>query len=109
MPAFLAAAPSTDARIEELRTSFEDYLYRAPYKFGGKEVDRVTLLNVHCRLRIEERQNGGRLRLDVAGKRVVVPRPGHPVRHDSRGHEDAGREDRAHHARDSPSTRIRST
>lgn len=50
MPAFLAAAPSTDARIEELHTSFEDYLYRAPYKFGGKEVDRVTMLNVRCRL-----------------------------------------------------------
>jgi L-alanine-DL-glutamate epimerase-like enolase superfamily enzyme len=49
MPAFLAA-PATDARIEELRTEFEDYRYRAPYKFGGKEVDRVTMLNVHCRL-----------------------------------------------------------
>jgi L-alanine-DL-glutamate epimerase-like enolase superfamily enzyme len=51
MPAFLAAGRDTDAKIEELRTSFEDFLYRAPYKFGGKEVDRVTLLNVHCRLR----------------------------------------------------------
>lgn len=51
MPFFAATAPSTDARIEELHTSFEDYLYRAPYKFGGKEVDRVTMLNVHCRLR----------------------------------------------------------
>jgi L-alanine-DL-glutamate epimerase-like enolase superfamily enzyme len=51
MPALLAAAPSTDARIEEIRTEFEDFRYRAPYKFGGKEVDRVTMLNVHCRLR----------------------------------------------------------
>lgn len=50
MPAVLAAAPSTDARIDELRIAFEDYLYRAPYKFGGKEVDRVTMLNVRCRL-----------------------------------------------------------
>jgi len=50
MPAVLAAAPSTDARIDELRIAFEDYRYRAPYKFGGKEVDRVTLLNVRCRL-----------------------------------------------------------
>jgi len=49
VPAFLAVS-STDARIEELRTSFEDFRYRAPYKFGGKEVDRVTMLNVHCRL-----------------------------------------------------------
>ena len=50
MPAFLAAAPSTDARIDELTIAFQDYRYRAPYKFGGKEVDRVTMLNVHCRL-----------------------------------------------------------
>ena len=51
MPAFLAAGRPTDARIEEIHTGFEDFLYRAPYMFGGKEVDRVTLLNVHCRLR----------------------------------------------------------
>jgi L-alanine-DL-glutamate epimerase-like enolase superfamily enzyme len=50
MPAMLAAAPSTDARIDELTIGFQDYLYRAPYKFGGKEVDRVTLLNARCRL-----------------------------------------------------------
>jgi len=50
MPAILAAAPATDARIDELGIAFEDYRYRAPYKFGGKEVDRVTLLKVTCRL-----------------------------------------------------------
>ncbi|HYW48929.1 MAG TPA: enolase C-terminal domain-like protein [Bryobacteraceae bacterium] len=50
MPAFLAASP-TGARVEFLRTAFQDYRYRAPYKFGGKEVDRVTLLSVWCRLR----------------------------------------------------------
>lgn len=38
-------------RIEEVSYNFEDYLYRAPYKFGGRVVDRVTLLNVHCRVR----------------------------------------------------------
>ena len=51
MPAFLAAASTTEARIEEIHISFEDFRYRAPYKFGGKEVDRVTMLNVQCRLR----------------------------------------------------------
>ena len=51
MPAFLATARPTDARIEELRTAFQDYRYRAPYKFGGREVDRVTMLTVRCRLR----------------------------------------------------------
>jgi len=50
MPAFLASGAATDARIEDVRIAFADYLYRAPYKFGGHEVDRVTMLNVHCRV-----------------------------------------------------------
>lgn len=50
MPAILLGATNTDARIDELTIAFQDYLYRAPYKFGGKEVDRVTMLNVRCRL-----------------------------------------------------------
>ncbi|MDE3164392.1 MAG: hypothetical protein KGN36_01185, partial [Acidobacteriota bacterium] len=50
MPAILAAAPSTDARIDELQIGFHDYRYRAPYMFGGREVDRVTVLKVRCRL-----------------------------------------------------------
>jgi L-alanine-DL-glutamate epimerase-like enolase superfamily enzyme len=49
-PAILGAAPSSDARIEEVRIAFKDYLYRAPYMFGGREVDRVTILEVRCRL-----------------------------------------------------------
>jgi hypothetical protein len=49
MPAFLVSTP-TDARIDDVRIDFADYRYRAPYKFGGKEVDRVTMLNVHCRV-----------------------------------------------------------
>jgi L-alanine-DL-glutamate epimerase-like enolase superfamily enzyme len=49
-PFFLRTPPSTDAHIDEVQESFQDYRYRAPYKFGGKEVDRVTLLNVHCRI-----------------------------------------------------------
>ncbi len=51
MPAILAAAQPTDVRVEDLRVAFQDYRYRAPYKFGGKEVDRVTLLSVRCRVR----------------------------------------------------------
>ena len=50
MPAILTAAPDTGARIEELETSFTDFRYRAPYKFGGREVDKVTMLNVRCRV-----------------------------------------------------------
>jgi L-alanine-DL-glutamate epimerase-like enolase superfamily enzyme len=40
----------TDIRIDEVVHSYEDYVYRAPYKFGGRVVDRVTLLNVRCRV-----------------------------------------------------------
>jgi L-alanine-DL-glutamate epimerase-like enolase superfamily enzyme len=49
-PALLSSPLSTDIRIAEVRTSYEDFLYRAPMKFGGSVVDRVTLLNVHCRV-----------------------------------------------------------
>jgi L-alanine-DL-glutamate epimerase-like enolase superfamily enzyme len=37
-----------DIRIADVSYYYEDYRYRAPYKFGGREVDRVTLLNVRC-------------------------------------------------------------
>lgn len=49
-PAILASSPahSSEIRIEEVNFSFEDIRYRAPYKFGGVEVDNVTLLNVDC-------------------------------------------------------------
>ncbi|HUP39075.1 MAG TPA: mandelate racemase/muconate lactonizing enzyme family protein [Vicinamibacterales bacterium] len=40
----------TDIRIDEVVHGYDDYVYRAPYKFGGRVVDRVTLLNVHCRV-----------------------------------------------------------
>ena len=52
-PALLVTTLGTDARIEEVSFGFEDFRYRAPYKFGGREVDRVTMLNVHCRLRLK--------------------------------------------------------
>jgi L-alanine-DL-glutamate epimerase-like enolase superfamily enzyme len=40
----------TDICVDEVVHGYEDYVYRAPYKFGGRVVDRVTLLNVHCRV-----------------------------------------------------------
>ena len=51
------SAKPTDIRIEEVSHSYEEYLYRTPYKFGGRAVDRVTLLNVHCAVRTR----GGRV------------------------------------------------
>ena len=53
----LAAAPQimqpnpNDIRIEAVSSAEESYLYRTPYKFGGVEVDRVTLLNARVRVR----------------------------------------------------------
>jgi L-alanine-DL-glutamate epimerase-like enolase superfamily enzyme len=49
-PAAMAARP-TDIRVVEVAHAFEEFHYRAPYKFGGREVDRTTLLNVTCRVR----------------------------------------------------------
>ena len=37
-----------DIRIDDVSYDYEEYRYRAPYKFGGREVDRVTLLDVRC-------------------------------------------------------------
>jgi L-alanine-DL-glutamate epimerase-like enolase superfamily enzyme len=46
----LAAPKATDIRLAEVRHGYEDHVYRAPYKFGGRVVDRVTILNVRCRV-----------------------------------------------------------
>jgi L-alanine-DL-glutamate epimerase-like enolase superfamily enzyme len=50
-PALCLAGKPTDVRIENIEFGYEDYKYRAPLKFGGNIVDRVTLLNVNCVLR----------------------------------------------------------
>jgi len=49
-PAVIADRPN-DIRLLEVRHEFEDFQYRAPYQFGGRSVDRVTILNVRCRVR----------------------------------------------------------
>jgi L-alanine-DL-glutamate epimerase-like enolase superfamily enzyme len=41
----------TEIRIVEVAHRFEEFRYRAPYQFGGRTVDRVTILNVDCRVR----------------------------------------------------------
>ena len=52
MPGIVKGPHAGAIRIEEIRHSYEDYRYRAPYKFGGFAVDRVTLLNVECVVRV---------------------------------------------------------
>jgi len=41
----------TDIRVENVDFSYEEFRYRAPYKFGGVPVDRATILNVTCTVR----------------------------------------------------------
>ena len=48
MPAIAKPPHPAAIRIEEITHSYQDFRYRAPYKFGGFAVDRVTLLNVEC-------------------------------------------------------------
>lgn len=47
----LFAARSRAARIVSVTHEYEEFKYRAPYMFGGRKVDRVTLLNVHVVLK----------------------------------------------------------
>jgi L-alanine-DL-glutamate epimerase-like enolase superfamily enzyme len=45
---------TTDIRIVDVTHTFESFQYRTPYQFGGRSVDRVTLLNVRCRVRTND-------------------------------------------------------
>ena len=38
----------TGIRIDDVSYDYEEFRYRTPYKFAGKEVDRATILNVRC-------------------------------------------------------------
>ena len=48
---FVTSARPTDIRIVEVQHQYEEHTYRAPYQFGGRTVDRVTILNVDIRVR----------------------------------------------------------
>jgi L-alanine-DL-glutamate epimerase-like enolase superfamily enzyme len=45
---------SAAIRLEDLSFSYEEHLYRAPYKFGGVPVDRATTLNVNVTARTRD-------------------------------------------------------
>ena len=47
----MRASRPTDIRVVEVTHAFERHTYRAPYMFGGRSVDRVTILNVQVRVR----------------------------------------------------------
>ena len=38
----------TGIRIDDVSYDYDEFRYRTPYKFAGKEVDRATILNVRC-------------------------------------------------------------
>src|SRR5215813_13710615 len=48
---FAATVNPTDICVENLSFNYEEFRYRAPYKFGGVPVDRVTILNVNVVVR----------------------------------------------------------
>ena len=49
-PAAVVSRPN-DLRIVEVDHHFDEFRYRTPYQFGGRTSDRVTILNVNCRVR----------------------------------------------------------
>src|SRR5438128_184224 len=46
-----ATTKKSDARIERISCSYEEYVFRAPLKFALTVVNRATLLTVHCTVR----------------------------------------------------------
>ncbi len=82
--ALLGQAPAvrkprpTDIRIVEVTHAFEDFKYRAPYQFGGRTVDDVSLLNVQLPRAHGQRTRGVGFRVDAARQRVGVS--GGPLR-----------------------------
>jgi L-alanine-DL-glutamate epimerase-like enolase superfamily enzyme len=51
---FATTAGPTDIRVEDLTFDYEEFLYRAPYKFGGVPVDRATILSVNVTVRTRD-------------------------------------------------------
>ncbi len=50
-PLLLARPAAVEVTIADVTASLERFAYRMPYKFGGKTVDRVTLLNIEAVVR----------------------------------------------------------
>lgn len=49
-----AAGKPSDIRVEDVQFKYQDYLYRTPLKFGGTATDRITILDVLCRVRTRD-------------------------------------------------------
>src|SRR5262247_266146 len=51
---FATTGGPTDVRVEDLSFGYEEFRYRAPYKFGGVPVDQATILNVNVTVRTRD-------------------------------------------------------
>jgi L-alanine-DL-glutamate epimerase-like enolase superfamily enzyme len=54
----LIVRKSSDLRVRRVATSFAEFAFRAPMKFGGMILDRVTLLNVECEVALRDGRVG---------------------------------------------------
>jgi L-alanine-DL-glutamate epimerase-like enolase superfamily enzyme len=77
-PGVLSSRP-TDVRIVEVAHAFEEFLYRAPYMFGGRQVDRTTLLNVTCRVRTGDGREAWGFGSMTMGNAWAFPAASHEV------------------------------
>lgn len=77
-PAVTASRP-TDIRIVEVQHDFEEHAYRTPYQFGGRTVDRVTILNVHCRVRTGDGREAWGFGSMTLGNAWAFPAASHEV------------------------------
>ncbi len=68
-----------DITIVEVAHEFEDYRYRAPYQFGGRTVDSVTLLNVNCRVRTGDGREAWGFGSMTLGNAWACPAASHDV------------------------------
>jgi L-alanine-DL-glutamate epimerase-like enolase superfamily enzyme len=77
-PAVTASRP-TDIRIVEVQHDFEEHAYRTPYQFGGRTVDRVTILNVKCRVRAGDGREAWGFGSMTLGNAWAFPAASHDV------------------------------
>jgi L-alanine-DL-glutamate epimerase-like enolase superfamily enzyme len=70
---------ATDIRVAEVVHGFQEFHYRAPYKFGGREVDRTTLLNVSCRVRTGDGREAWGFGSMTLGNAWAFPAASHEV------------------------------
>jgi L-alanine-DL-glutamate epimerase-like enolase superfamily enzyme len=69
----------TEARIQEVGHTFEQFRYRAPYMFGGRKVDSTTLCNVSCRLRTVDGREARGFGSMTLGNAWAFPAASHEV------------------------------